>query len=60
MATFEMRFCPIRGSCKRMRALYEKGLLPVQIGATFPLDSAVEALQEISQRRIQGMVVLTA
>jgi NADPH:quinone reductase len=41
-------------------ALYEKGLLPVQIGATFPLDSAVQALSEISQRRIQGKVVLTA
>ncbi|MDB4985749.1 MAG: hypothetical protein JWN04_927 [Myxococcaceae bacterium] len=40
--------------------LYERGLLPVQIGATFPLERAVEALQEISARRVQGKVVLTA
>jgi NADPH2:quinone reductase len=41
-------------------SLYERGLLPVQIGATFPLDRAVDALQEISLRRVQGKVVLTA
>jgi NADPH2:quinone reductase len=41
-------------------SLYERGLLPVQIGATFPLERAVEALQEISTRRVQGKVVLTA
>ena len=41
-------------------SLYERGLLPVQIGASFPLDRAVDALQEISLRRVQGKVVLTA
>jgi NADPH:quinone reductase len=41
-------------------AMYEKGQLPVQIGKTFPLESAVEALAEVSSRRVQGKVVLTA
>lgn len=41
-------------------SMYERGLLPVQIGATFPLDQAVDALQEIQTRRVQGKVVLTA
>lgn len=40
--------------------MYERGLLPVQVGATFPLDRAVDALQEIQTRRVQGKVVLTA
>jgi NADPH2:quinone reductase len=48
-------------NCAMNRVLLnERGLLPVQIGATFPLDRAVDALQEISLRRIQGKVVLTA
>jgi NADPH2:quinone reductase len=41
-------------------ALYEKGQLPVQIGKTFPLEDAVDALAEVSGRRVQGKVVLTA
>lgn len=40
--------------------MYDRGLLPVQIGATFPLDRAVDALQEIQPRRAHGKVVLTA
>lgn len=41
-------------------SLYERGHLPVQIGASSPLDRAVDAQQEISLRRVQGNVVLTA
>jgi NADPH2:quinone reductase len=41
-------------------ALYEKGQLPVQIGKAFPLERAVDALAELSGRRVQGKVVLTA
>jgi NADPH:quinone reductase-like Zn-dependent oxidoreductase len=41
-------------------SLYERGLLPVQIDASSPLDRAVEALHELSLRRVQGNVVLTA
>ncbi|MET0284167.1 MAG: NADPH:quinone oxidoreductase family protein, partial [Polyangiales bacterium] len=41
-------------------AMYEKGQLPVQVGKTFPLENAVEALAEVSGRRVQGKVVLTA
>lgn len=40
-------------------AMYERGQLPVQIGATFPLERAVEALGEISSRRVVGKIVLT-
>jgi NADPH2:quinone reductase len=40
-------------------ALYERGLLPVQIGKAFPLERAVDALAEVSGRRVQGKVVLT-
>jgi NADPH2:quinone reductase len=39
-------------------ALYEQGHLPVQIGGTFPLERAVDALAELSSRRVQGKVVL--
>jgi NADPH2:quinone reductase len=41
-------------------AMYERGQLPVQVGATFPLERAVDALAEVSGRRVQGKVVLTA
>lgn len=39
--------------------MYEQSQLGVIIGARFPLERGVEALQEIAQRRIQGKVVLT-
>lgn len=41
-------------------AMYERGQLPVHIAATFPLEQAVEALGQITSRRVQGKVVLTA
>jgi NADPH:quinone reductase len=40
-------------------AMYERGALPVQIGGCFPLERAVDALRELSGRRVQGKVVLT-
>jgi NADPH2:quinone reductase len=39
--------------------MYERRQLGVVVGARFPLERGVEALQEIAQRRIQGKVVLT-
>ena len=40
--------------------MYARGQLQVAIGARFALADAARALQEISQRRVQGKVVLTA
>lgn len=39
--------------------MYTRGALPVQVGKTFPLERAVDALQEIAGRRAQGKIVLT-
>ena len=39
--------------------LYERGQLAVQVGGTFPLAQASEALGEIAARRAQGKIVLT-
>jgi NADPH2:quinone reductase len=39
--------------------LYERGLLPVQIGGRFPLEQAARALAEIASRRVTGKIVLT-
>lgn len=39
--------------------MYAAGKLDVVVGARFPLECGVDALQEIAQRRIQGKVVLT-
>jgi NADPH2:quinone reductase len=41
-------------------AMYTRGALRVIIAARYPLAEAATALQEISQRRVQGKVVLTA
>ncbi len=40
-------------------AMYERGQLPVQIGGSFPLERAPEAMAEIASRRAQGKIVLT-
>ncbi len=38
--------------------MYEQGLLPVQIGGTFPLERAGEALRMIASRKASGKIVL--
>jgi NADPH:quinone reductase len=43
----------------KMFGMYERGQLALQIGATFPLERASEALGEITSRRAQGKIVLT-
>jgi len=50
----------IRTAMTQLFAMYERGQLPVHIAATFPLERAVEALDQIVTRRVQGKVVLTA
>jgi len=40
-------------------AMYERGQLPVQIGGSFPLERAADALREIASRKAAGKIVLT-
>ncbi|MET0343169.1 MAG: NADPH:quinone oxidoreductase family protein [Polyangiales bacterium] len=49
----------LHDATQALLAMYARGQLQVAIGARFPLAEAGTALQEISQRRIQGKVVLT-
>ncbi|MBW7923974.1 MAG: NADPH:quinone oxidoreductase family protein [Burkholderiaceae bacterium] len=39
--------------------LYEKGLLHTELGGTYPLDAAPQAMAELRDRRVKGKVVLT-
>lgn len=49
----------LRTAMVALLAMYETGKLAVQIGQTFPLERAAEALEEIRGRRAQGKIVLT-
>jgi len=40
-------------------AMYEQGKLPVQIGGSYPLERAADALNEIASRKATGKIVLT-
>ncbi|MFT3923420.1 MAG: NADPH:quinone oxidoreductase family protein [Myxococcales bacterium] len=45
-----------------MRALfgmYERGQLTIEVSATYPLERAAEALDQITTRKVQGKIVLT-
>ena len=40
-------------------AMYERGELMIEVGGTYPLEQAPEALDQILTRKVQGKIVLT-
>lgn len=46
-------------SMSALFAMYEKGQSPVQIGGSYPLERAADALNEIASRKATGKIVLT-
>jgi NADPH:quinone reductase-like Zn-dependent oxidoreductase len=44
---------------KELLGLYREGLLKVHVTATYPLEAAAEALEEIQNNRARGKIVLT-
>lgn len=49
----------IPAAMRALFAMHERGQLPVQVGQTFPLERAADALEEIASRRARGKIVLT-
>lgn len=47
-------------SAAQLAAWYAEGRLKPHVSATFPLERAVDALEEMAARRVKGKVVLTA
>ncbi len=49
----------IRAAMAALFAMYEQGQLAIEVGATYPLEQAPQALEQIMNRKAQGKIVLT-
>jgi NADPH2:quinone reductase len=49
----------IRAAMAALFGMYERGQLAVEVSATYPLEQAPEALDQIITRKVQGKIVLT-